>query len=84
MLLPLVAAASAGCGGEDTTGSGGGTTITINRGTDQGVADGMQGKVTGIKQGSFTLSGCSSRSCRGVVKATPDEVNRSGKVVITP
>jgi hypothetical protein len=64
--------------------SGGGTTITINRGTDQGVADGMQGKVTGIKQGSFTLSGCSSRSCRGVVKATPDEVNRSGKVVITP
>lgn len=61
-----------------------GTTISINRGTDQGVANGMQGKIIGIRSGSFSLSGCTSRSCRGIVKATADEVTRSGKVVITP
>jgi len=62
----------------------GGTQITINRGTDNGLAAGMSGSVTGIKSGSFTLSSCSARSCKAVVKATPDEVNKSGKAVVNP
>ena len=64
--------------------SGGNTQITFNRGTDSGVQNGMSGQVLGIKDGSFSVAGCSPRACKGNVKATPDEVNRSGKVIVKP
>ena len=64
--------------------SGGNTQITFNRGTDSGIKDGMAGQVVGIKDGGFSVTGCSPRACKGNVKATPDEVNRSGKVVVKP
>jgi hypothetical protein len=63
--------------------SAGGTQITIGRGTDAGLAEGMAGRVQGIKQGSFVLSSCGTRSCKATVKATSDEVSRAGKVVVT-
>ncbi|MCB9561050.1 MAG: PPC domain-containing protein [Kofleriaceae bacterium] len=62
--------------------SGGGTQITINRGTDAGLADGRRGAVVGIKNGGFTLKNCTARTCKAEVKATVDEVNRSGKVSV--
>ncbi len=63
--------------------SGGGTQITINRGTEHGLADGRKGYVNGVKTGgSFTLTGCGARTCKGNVKASVDEVNRSGKATI--
>ena len=56
--------------------------ITVDRGTNQGVSDGMKGYVQGVKGGSFTVTSCSDRQCKGKVPATPDQISRSGKVII--
>jgi len=61
----------------------GGVEITINRGTDNKVADGMNGRIAGLKNGKFQLRSCVNRSCKATVKATPDEVGTKG-VTITP
>jgi hypothetical protein len=57
----------------------GGVEITINRGTDQGLANDAKGTVAGVKNGTVTLKNCGARSCRAFVRATPDQV--SGKTV---
>ena len=56
--------------------------ITVDRGVNQGVSDGMKGYVQGVKGGSFTVTSCSERQCKGKVSATPDQISRSGKVII--
>jgi hypothetical protein len=61
---------------------GGGTQITFNKGTDAGVNDGSRGSVDGIKGSGFEAFGCGAKSCKGVVKVSADEVNRSGKVTV--
>ena len=61
---------------------GGGTTITFNKGTDAGVNDGSRGSVDGVKGSGFEAFGCGARSCKGVVKASADAVNASGKVTV--
>jgi hypothetical protein len=57
----------------------GGVEITINRGTDQGLANDAKGTVAGVKSGAIVLKNCGARSCRAFVKATPDQV--AGKSV---
>jgi len=64
--------------------AGSATQIIFNKGLADGLHDGAKGQVTGIKNGAFETFGCSQRSCKGRVKATIDEVNRSGKVVVQP
>lgn len=61
--------------------SGGGTDISINAGTDAGLAAGRKGSLGGVKNGSFTLSSCSARTCKATVKASIDEVNKSSMQV---
>jgi hypothetical protein len=62
--------------------SGAGTQIVFNKGTDNGVNDGSRGSIDGIKGSGFAAFGCGSKTCKGVVKASPDEVNRSLKVTV--
>jgi hypothetical protein len=63
--------------------SGGDALITIDRGTNQGVEDGMKGYVLNVKGGSFTVTSCTERNCKGkVTNATPDMISKSGKVII--
>jgi hypothetical protein len=63
--------------------SGANAVITIDRGTDKGVRDGMKGYVTGVKDGGFTVTSCTERNCKANIKgATPDMISRSGKVII--
>jgi len=57
--------------------SGGSTNITINGGTDAGLAAGRKGTLAGVKNGAFTITSCSQRSCKATVKASLDEVNKS-------
>jgi hypothetical protein len=59
--------------------AGDGTEITFTRGT--GVETGMSGRVVGLSSGGFTVGACSDRSCKAVVKATPDQIG-AGKVAI--
>lgn len=63
---------------------GGGTQITIGRGTSTGAKAGMQGKVNGLSGGTFTIASCNERACTATVSATPDQVNQAGAVVLTP
>ncbi|MDB4959455.1 MAG: hypothetical protein JWO36_7024 [Myxococcales bacterium] len=62
----------------------GGTQITIGRGTSNGAAVGMKGKVTGVSTGSFTLGSCNERACTATVSATPDQVKGAGSVTLGP
>lgn len=65
--------------------SGGGTQITVGRGTESGAAQGMKGKLQGVSGGSFELSGCGPRTCTATVSATPDQIKAAGgNVVLTP
>jgi hypothetical protein len=65
--------------------SGGGTLITVGRGTDSGAAQGMKGKIAGVSGGSFELATCSARTCTATVSATPDQIKAAGgNVVLTP
>lgn len=61
--------------------SGSGTEITFNAGTDAGVAAGRKGTLAGVKNGGFTVSSCTARTCKATVKASIDEVNQSNKKV---
>ena len=63
---------------------GGGTQITVGRGTSGGAAVGMKGKIVGVATGSFTLAACNERTCTATVSATPDQIKGSGSVVLTP
>ena len=63
---------------------GGGTQITIGRGTAAGAAVGMKGKINNVATGSFTLAACNERTCTATVSATPDQIKGSGSVTIGP
>lgn len=63
---------------------GGGTQITVGRGTSGGAAVGMKGKIVGVASGTFTLAACNERTCTATVAATPDQIKGSGSVVLTP
>jgi len=54
----------------------GGTQIVIGRGTESGANDKMHGKINGTSI-SFTVAGCSPRTCTAVVTATPDQIKAS-------
>lgn len=60
---------------------GDGTEITFSRA--EGVNPGMKGRVVGVQNSGFAVGNCSDRSCKGVVRATPDQIG-AGKVSITP
>jgi len=62
--------------------TGSDSVITVDRGTSNGVQDGMKGYVQGVKDGGFTLTSCAERNCKGKVSATPDQISKSGKVII--
>jgi hypothetical protein len=62
--------------------SGSESVITIDKGTLKGVEDGMTGYVQGVKDGRFTTTSCNERNCKGKVSATPDQISKSGKVLI--
>jgi hypothetical protein len=59
----------------------GGVEITINRGTDHGLADGAKGRVDAVKNSDFTLTSCGNRSCKAFVRATADQVGGKGVTV---
>ena len=61
---------------------GGGTQITIGRGTSGGAAVGMKGKIDGVASGAFTLAACNERTCTATVSATPDQIKGSGSVTL--
>jgi hypothetical protein len=61
----------------------GGTQIVIGRGTETGANDKMHGKINGTSI-SFSMAGCSPRTCTAVVSATPDQIkNSAGDVTIS-
>ncbi|MDQ3367596.1 MAG: hypothetical protein M3680_19415 [Myxococcota bacterium] len=63
----------------------GGTQITVGRGTANGAAAGMKGKIQGISSGSFTLASCNERTCLAIVGVTADQIKTAGgTVVLTP
>lgn len=65
-----------------TAGNGTGADIQIGAGTDQGLAAGRKGSISGVKKGgSFTLASCTARTCKASVSASVDDVNRSSKSV---
>jgi len=57
--------------------SGADSVITIDRGTNQGVNDGMKAYVKGVP-GGVTLSSCQERNCKAKVSATPDQISQAG------
>ncbi len=62
----------------------GGTQITVGKGTSNGAAQGMKGKINGLS-GSFTLTSCNERTCLAVVPNTPDQIKGAGgTVTLTP
>jgi hypothetical protein len=62
--------------------SGSESVITIDRGTNQGVSDGMKAYVKGVP-GGVTLNSCGERNCKAKVNATPDQISSNGgKVTI--
>ena len=60
---------------------GDGTEITFSRA--EGVNPGMKGRVVGVQNSGFAVGNCTDRSCKGVVRATPDQIG-AGKVSISP
>jgi hypothetical protein len=64
---------------------GGGTQITVGRGTSSGAAAGMKGKINGVANGGFTLAACSERACTATLQGvTPDQIKGSGQVTLSP
>jgi hypothetical protein len=65
---------------------GGGTQITVGKGTASGVQQGWKGKIDKIAAGgSFTLSSCNERTCLAIVSVTPDQIkNAGGTVSLSP
>ncbi|MEO8552293.1 MAG: hypothetical protein ABI678_20090, partial [Kofleriaceae bacterium] len=63
---------------------GGGTQITVGRGTSSGATAGMKGKINGVSNGSFTLANCNERACTATIQGvTPDQIKGSGQVTLT-
>ncbi len=67
--------------------AGGGTKITMNRGTSHGVQVGWKGKVVNkagkaIDGGSFTVTKVKASECEGQVTAPPDAVINAGRAVL--
>jgi hypothetical protein len=61
---------------------GGGTQITVGKGTASGVAQGWKGKIDKLAAGgSFTLASCNERTCLATVAATPDQIKSAGGTV---
>ncbi|KAB2897779.1 MAG: hypothetical protein F9K40_12305 [Kofleriaceae bacterium] len=60
----------------------GGTIITIAGGTADGLENGLKGNIKGVRNSSFSLSGCSASTCRATVKAAIDDVRGSAGVII--
>jgi hypothetical protein len=60
---------------------GGGTQITVGKGTATGAAAGMKGKINGLSTGSFTLASCNERTCLATVGVTPDQIKSAGGTV---
>lgn len=64
--------------------TGGGTQVTIALGSDQGVAPGWKGKISGVSS-SFSIASCGPRTCTAVVPATPDQIKAGGgSVTVSP
>ena len=64
---------------------GGGTQITVGRGTSSGATTGMKGKISGVANGAFTLGSCNERACTATIQGvTPDQIKGSGQVVLSP
>jgi hypothetical protein len=64
--------------------SGSGTDITINAGTNDGLSVGRKGKLSGVKNGGFSLTSCTANACKAHVKASPEEVKHSSMSVKIP
>ncbi len=69
--------------------AGGGTRITMNRGSSNGVQVGWKGAVVSksgkpIDNGRFTVEKVTSGECVGTVGASPDAVTAAGRVRLTP
>ena len=62
----------------------GGSTITFNAGTNDGLAAGRKGTLKGVKNGSFSISSCTANACKASVKASADEVKKSSMTVKIP
>jgi hypothetical protein len=60
---------------------GGGTQITVGKGTATGATTGMKGKINGLSTGSFTLASCNERTCLATVGVTPDQIKGAGGTV---
>ncbi|MCX5744941.1 MAG: hypothetical protein NT062_20830 [Proteobacteria bacterium] len=61
---------------------GGGTQITVARGTETGAAVGMKVSLKGI---SGSLAACNARTCTAVLTATPDQIKNAGSdVTLSP
>jgi hypothetical protein len=70
-----------------TTGSGE-AIITVNRGSDKGVAEGWKGQVVGgsgqaVNGGSFTVIRVTKREAVGKVRLTTDQLNQNPNVVLS-
>jgi hypothetical protein len=64
----------------------GGTQVTLGRGTASTppAVDGMKAKISGVP-GVVAIERCNERTCKAVVKATPDQITKGGsKVVLSP
>jgi hypothetical protein len=63
---------------------GGGTQITVARGTATGAAAGMPGQLIGVANGGFTLAACNDHTCTAIVKATPEQLKPPPAVQLGP
>jgi len=61
-----------------------GSKIVVGGGTSDGLDNGMRGSVTGVKNASFTLSGCNANRCFANVRAAVDDVRSAGTVIVRP
>ena len=65
---------------------GGGTQITVGRGTATGAATGMKGKIDGVATGAFPLGACNERHVHGDRRGDPgsDQERPAAPSVLTP
>jgi hypothetical protein len=69
--------------------AGGGTKVTLNRGSANGVTSGWKGKITDAKgktisNGSFTVESVGTSTCEGTVSASLDTVRAAGRAKLSP
>jgi hypothetical protein len=68
--------------------AGGGTTVTLSRGSSNGVTAGWRGKIVDAKgksipNGSFTIDSVDTNSCKGTVGASLDTVRAAGRAKLS-